>query len=128
MPQEWKMRHLCLCSRRRTARSVTTTGDFPAQCSWESPALVLLERLLIDPQLMKTQCGFRKGRGTVDQLWWYVRWWRATEYRTPLYLCFMDLTKAYDSVNQQAMKAIKGVWSAQITGGDRVLNWNLMLD
>ena len=31
---------------------------------------------------------------------------RATEYRTPLYLCFMDLTKAYDSVNRLAMKAI----------------------
>ena len=34
-------------------------------------ALVLPEILqtIIDPQLMEAQCGSRKGRGTVDQLW-----------------------------------------------------------
>ena len=34
-------------------------------------SLVLLDRLetIIDPQLMEAQCGFRKGRGTVDQIW-----------------------------------------------------------
>ena len=33
--------------------------------------LVLLNRLesIIDPQLQETQCGFRKGRGTIDQIW-----------------------------------------------------------
>jgi len=67
-------------------------------------SLILLERLqvIIDPQ-----CGFRKGRGTVDQIW-VVRQIvvRATEYRIPLFLCFVDLTKAYDSVKPQAMTAI----------------------
>ena len=72
-------------------------------------ALILLERLqaIIDPQLMEAQCGFRKGRGTVDQIWvmrQVVE--KATEYRTPVFLCFVDLTKAYDSVNRQAMVAI----------------------
>ena len=65
-------------------------------------ALVLLERLhtIIDPQLMEAQCRFRKGRGSVNQLW-VVRQVveRVTEYRTPLYLCFVHLTKAYDSIN-----------------------------
>ena len=56
---------------------------------------------------METQCGFRKGRGTVDQIW-VVRQVveRATEYRTPVFMCFVDLTKAYDLVNRQAMAAI----------------------
>ena len=71
--------------------------------------LILLEWLypIIDPQLMETQCGFRKGRSTVDQIW-VVRQVveRATEYRTPVFMCFVDLTKAYDSVNRQAMAAI----------------------
>ena len=31
---------------------------------------------------------------------------KATEYRIPLFLCFVDLTKAYDSVNCHAMTAI----------------------
>ena len=65
-------------------------------------ALILLDRLqtIIDPQLMEAQYRFRKGRGTVDQLW-VVRQVveRATEYRNPLYLCFVDLTKVYDSIN-----------------------------
>ena len=72
-------------------------------------ALILLDRLqtIIDPQLMDAQCGFRKGRRTVDQLWvvhQVVE--RATEYRNPLYLCFVDLTKVYDFVNRQATTAI----------------------
>ena len=34
-------------------------------------SLILLERLqtIIDPQLLDSQCGFRRGRGTVDQIW-----------------------------------------------------------
>ena len=71
--------------------------------------LILLERLqaIIEPQLVERQCGFRKGRGTVDQIW-VVRQVveRATGYRTPVFMCFVDLTKAYDSVSCQAMAAI----------------------
>ena len=34
-------------------------------------ALILLERLqaIVEPQLMDTQCGFRKGRSTGNQIW-----------------------------------------------------------
>ena len=34
-------------------------------------ALVLLERMqvIVEPQLLEAQCGFRKGRSTVDQIW-----------------------------------------------------------
>lgn len=63
-------------------------------------ALILLEMLqtIINPQLMEAQCGFRKGRGIVDQLW-VIRQVveRATEYRSPLLICFVDLIP-YDSV------------------------------
>ena len=31
---------------------------------------------------------------------------KATEYKTAVFLCFIDLTKAYNSVNHQAMAAI----------------------
>ena len=71
--------------------------------------LVLLERLqvVIEPQLLEAQCGFCKGHGTVDQIW--VTWQvveKATEYKTPVHLCFIDLTKAYNLVNHAAMVAI----------------------
>ena len=72
-------------------------------------ALVLLERMqeLVEPQLMEEQCGFRKGQGTIDQIWLtrqVVE--RATEYHTTVYLCFVDLIKAYDSVDRAAMIAV----------------------
>ena len=55
------------------------------------------------------QCGFRQGRSTIDQIW-VVRQVieKATEYRTPVHLCFVDLTKAYDSVDRTALTAIYG--------------------
>ena len=64
-------------------------------------------RIVIEPQLSEAQCGFRKGRGTVDQIWvtWQVME-SAVEYRTPVHLCFIDLTKAYDSVDRAAVVAI----------------------
>ena len=72
-------------------------------------ALILLERLqtIMEPQLLETQCGFRKECGTVDQIW-VVRQVveRAKEYRIPVCMSFVDLTKVYDSMNRQALIAI----------------------
>ena len=72
-------------------------------------SLVLLDRLktIIDPQLMEAQCGFRKGRSTVDQIWatrQIIE--RATEYQGTVHLGFVDLTKAYDSVDRSALITI----------------------
>ena len=72
-------------------------------------SLILLERLqaIIDPQLLESQCGFRKGQWTTDQIWvtrQIIE--RAVEYETAAHLCFVDLTKAYDSVDRHAFIAI----------------------
>ena len=52
-------------------------------------ALILLKRLqtIIEPQLLEAQCGFRKGRGTVDQIWVV---WQVAE-RTKEYLPYPSL-------------------------------------
>ena len=56
---------------------------------------------------MEAQCGLRRGRSTVDQNWVMRQAVeKVTEYKTPVFLCFVDLTKAYNSVNHQAMAAI----------------------
>ena len=56
---------------------------------------------------MEAQCGFRKGCSTVDQIWVMSQVVeKATEYKTLVLLCFIDLTKAYDPVNRQVMVAI----------------------
>ena len=71
--------------------------------------MILFERLqaIIGTQLMDTRCGFGQGRNTANKI-------RVTcqvvenvgEYQTPVYLCFVDLSKAYDSVYHTAMVAI----------------------
>ena len=56
--------------------------------------------------LRESQCGFRKGRGCIDQVFSLrVLAEKAREYNTPLYmyLCFVDLRKAYDSVSRDAL-------------------------
>ena len=109
VPQEWKDAMLVPLFKKDRKIYDNYRGISLLSVPGKLLALILLDRLqaIIDPQLMEAQCGFRKGHGTVDQFW-VVRQVleTATEYRTPLYLCFVDLTKAYNSVNQQAMTAV----------------------
>ena len=66
----------------------------------------ILNRLIpvLDSQLNESQCGFRSNRGCSDQLFnLRIIMHRAKEYNTPLYLSFIDLCKAYDSINRNAL-------------------------
>ena len=57
--------------------------------------------------LSESQCGFRSGCGCLDQVFMMrILAEKAREFNTPLYLCFVDLRKAYDSVNRQALWAV----------------------
>ena len=50
-------------------------------------------------RIQEVQCGFRPGRGTVDQLFTLGRILEvAWEYAQPVYMCFVDLEKAFDRV------------------------------
>ncbi|CAB1120908.1 unnamed protein product [Ectocarpus sp. CCAP 1310/34] len=54
--------------------------------------------------LLEKQCEFRPGRSTVDMLF-VVHRLQELERRTktPLYMCFVDLNKAYDSVDREML-------------------------
>ena len=54
--------------------------------------------------LRESQCGFRRGRGCADQLfslWMLME--KAREYHQPIYACFIDLKKAYNSVHRESL-------------------------
>ena len=54
--------------------------------------------------LREGQCGFRKGRGCVDQIFLLrVLAEKAREFNTSHYMAFVDLRKAYDSVNHDTL-------------------------
>ena len=61
-------------------------------------------RELIEPQLAEGQCGFRRGRGTVDQIF-VTRMISemAVQHRVVLHASFVDLSKAFDSVPRDKM-------------------------
>ena len=69
-------------------------------------ARVILNRLitLSEQILPEAQCGFRPGRSTVDMIF-AVRQIqeKCIEQNRPLYSVFIDLTKAFDTVNRHAL-------------------------
>ena len=62
-----------------------------------------------DHELPDVQAGFRKGRGTRDQIasiCWITE--KAREFQKNIYLCFIDYTKAFDYVDHNKLwKALK---------------------
>ena len=56
-------------------------------------------------ELPDVQAGFRKGRGTRDQIA-NIRWIieeEAREFQKNIYFCFIDYTKAFDSVDHHKL-------------------------
>ena len=54
----------------------------------------------VNPDLLDIQAGFRKGRGTRDQIA-NIRWItkKAREFQKNIYFCFIDYAKAFDCVD-----------------------------
>ena len=59
-------------------------------------------------ELPDVQAGFRKGRGTRDQIA-NIRWImeKAREFQENIYFCFIDYTKAFDCVDHNKLWEIR---------------------
>ena len=58
----------------------------------------------MNPELPDVQAGFRKGRGTRDQIvniCWIIE--KAREFQKNIYFCFIDYTKAFDCVDHSKL-------------------------
>ena len=58
----------------------------------------------INDELPDVQAGFRKGRGTTDQIansHWIIE--RAREFQKNIYFCFIDYAKAFDCVDHNKL-------------------------
>ncbi|KAI3369546.1 hypothetical protein L3Q82_007755 [Scortum barcoo] len=52
---------------------------------------------IVDPRIQEEQCGFRPGRGTLDQLYTLHRVLEGLwEFAQPVHMCFVDLEKAFE--------------------------------
>ena len=58
----------------------------------------------VNRELPDVQAGFRKGRGTADQItniWWIIE--KARESQRNIYFCFIDYAKTFDCVDHQKL-------------------------
>ena len=58
----------------------------------------------VNHELSDVQAGFRKGRGTRDQManiLWIIE--KAREYQKNVYFCFIDYAKAFDCVDHKKL-------------------------
>ena len=59
----------------------------------------------VNHELPDVQAGFRKGRGTRDQIAdirWIIK--KAREFQKNIYFCFIDYTKAFDCVDHNKLE------------------------
>jgi exonuclease III len=85
-----------VCDNWRGISLLSVTGKVYAH--------LLLERLVaaVDGKISETQSGFRKARGCADQIFTLRRVMeQAREKKKSLYMCFIDLKAAYDTVRRE---------------------------
>ena len=61
----------------------------------------------VNCELPDVQAGFRKGRGTRDQIaniCWIIN--KAREFQKNIYVCFIDYAKAFDCVDHNKLQKI----------------------
>ena len=67
-------------------------------------------------ELTDVQAGFRKGRGTRDQIaniHWIIK--KAREFQKNIYFCFIDYAKAFDCVDHKNCGKFWKRWEYQTT-------------
>ena len=73
-------------------------------------------QLYVNQEFPDVQAGFRKSRGTRDQIA-NIRWLivKAREFQKDIYFCFIDYAKAFDCVEHNKLWKILKWWEYQTT-------------
>ena len=79
----------------------------------------------VNHELPDVQAGFRKGRGTREQIA-NIRWIieKAREFQKNIYFCFIDYIKAFDCVDHNKLRKFFKRWENQTTWLD---SWDICM-
>ena len=89
----------------------------------------------VNRELPGVQAGFRKGRGTRDQIaniFWIIK--KARDFQKNIYFCFLDYAKAFDCVDHNKLwkilkeKGYQTTWPASWETCMQVRNQQLEVD
>ena len=106
-PQDWKDAQLITLFKKGDRRQC---GNYRGISLLSIPgkvfARILLNRLNAHAEtfLPEAQCGFRPGRGTIDMVFSLKQIQeKCVEQNMPLYIVFVDFTKAFDTVHRETL-------------------------
>ena len=106
-PQDWKRSVFIPIAKKDNAEECTNYHTIaPISHSSKVMLKILQARLqqYMNCELPDTQAGFRKGRGTRDQIakiCWIIK--KAREFQKNIYFCFINYAKAFDCVDHNKL-------------------------
>ena len=107
-PQDWKRAVFIPIPKKGNAKKSSNYHTMALISQASKVMLKILQASLqqyMNRELPDVQAGFRKGRGTRDQIA-NIRWIieKAREFQKNIYFCFIDYDKAFDCESQQIME------------------------
>ena len=112
-PQDWKRSVFIPIPKKGKAKECSNYRTIALISHASKIMLKILQARLqqyVHRELPDVQTGFRKGRGTRDQIaniHWNIE--KKREFQKNIYFCFIDYIKAFDHVNHNKMwKILKG--------------------
>ena len=107
-PQDWKRSVFIPVPKKGNAKECSNYHTIALISHNSKVMLKILQARLqqfINRELPDVQAGFRKGRGTRDQIA-NIRWIlkKAREFKKNIYFCFIDYAKAFDCVDYQKLE------------------------
>ena len=106
-PQDWKRSVFIPIPKKGNAKECSNYHTFALISHASKVMLKILQARLqqyVNHELPDIQAGFRKGRGTRDQIAnirWIIK--KAREFQKNNYFCFIDCVKAFDSVDHNKL-------------------------
>ena len=106
-PQHWKRSVFVPIPKKGNAKECSNYCTFALISHASKVMLKILQARLqqyVNCELPQVQAGFRKGRGTRDQIA-NIRWImeKARQFQKNIYFCFIDYAKAFDFVDHNQL-------------------------
>ena len=104
---DWKRSILILIPKKSSTKDCSSHRAIALISHASKVMLKILHARLqhyVNKELSDVQAGFRKGRGTRDQIsniHWIIE--KAREFQKNIYFCFIDCTKAFDFVDHNKL-------------------------
>ena len=118
-PQDWKRSVFISITKKGNAKECSNYHTIALISHTSKVMLKILQARLqqyVNCELPDVQDGFRKGRGTRDQIaniHWFIE--KAREFQKNIYFCFIDYAKAFDCVDHNKLWKFWKRWEYQTT-------------